>query len=174
MINYGNVHLFPVEAEHVSFLVKCGNDGGLDAQKKSKRKTCLLEQERKVKESGRKPDYFIFEVSVEKKRQGVCELLDIDWIHRSGRINLYLEDPKSTCEWCGSKILNALLGYAFNSLDLHRLYIDLLLDDEVFLDLFKKYGFRQDVRKRSHSFSKGSYCTVVELSILEQDWAVQP
>jgi RimJ/RimL family protein N-acetyltransferase len=168
MINYADVQLLPVErAKHLSFLVKCGNDQGLYAQQWSKRKTSVLEQERKLKESSLRSDYFIYVIVGGGENRGVCEVLDVDWVNSSCKLHLYLEDRARNVPKFGSKVLNAVLNYLFNSLGLWKVWAEVELDDVVMMSLYKSYGFTQEVRKRNHAYTEGSYKTVVELGMLE-------
>ena len=174
MINYGDVHLLPLEKKKdVSYLVKYGNEQGLWEQRQSKRKTSVLEQERKLAESSRRDDYLIYTVVGGESKRGVCEVLDIDWVNSSCRLHLHFEDRAENVPQYGKKTLNAILNYLFNSLGLYKVSVEAVLDDVVMLSLYKAYGFTQEVRKRSHFYSRGSYRTTLEMGMLEHEFTPQ-
>lgn len=172
MIGYKDVSLHPVEKEHVSFLVKCGNSKGLWKQRLDKKRTCLSEQTEFVETSGESPDHFLFVVEREKTTIGVCEIKVADRISRSCRLHLYFEDRAETVPHSGESTLNAILMYVFDTLGMHRVSVDVVIDDVVMVSLYKKFGFRQEVRKRQHYYSDGSYKTVIEMGFLEDEFEV--
>jgi diamine N-acetyltransferase len=170
MISAGDMTLSPPEKDDISFIVKCGNEKGIWSLRQSKKKTTMFEQQRKLAESCRKNDYFIFVAQNGQNRHGVCEIMDIDWVHKNCLINIFIEDRAEKSPIHGKKILNALVTYIFDTLGLNKISTNILLDDVVMMTLFKSFGFQQEVRKRQHMFLNGSYKTVIEMAILANDF----
>jgi len=175
MLHFGDVIFEPAEKkDHISYLVKFGNEGGLHKQKLSKRRTCVLEQEEGVDALHKQEDYFVFLVCApdSKSKMGVCELYDISWIHKTCKLHLWLADRAEWIPVYGNKALNIALTYAFNTLGLNKVTADISNDDIIMSSLYKKHGFSQEVRKRNHFFSKGKYLSVIELSILADEFEI--
>lgn len=172
MIGYKDVILYPVEKEHVSFLVKCGNAKGLWKQRLNKKKTCLAEQSSVVEASGENPDYFLFVVEKSKTTIGICEIVETDRISKCFRLHFYFEDRAEVVPKAGTEALNAGLMYAIDTLGAHRVFSDIIIDDVIMISLYKRFGFRQEVRKRQHHYSDGVYKTVIEMGILADEFEV--
>lgn len=170
MIGHKNVALKPIEEEHVSLLVKWGNARGLLRNRSTKRKTCTTEQKEIVNNSGDNPDFLSFMVLHSSAPKGVCEVYDLDWINRGCKINLYLEDRAESVPACGDSALLAILDFIYDSLGMHKATVDLLADDVVMAGLYKKHGFKAEVRRRQHYFTNGQYKTVIEMSLLEEEF----
>ena len=52
---------------------------------------------------------------------GVCGLTRIDWRNRKGEVTFYVVDTENRAEII-SKALSMLMGYAFETLNLHKIY----------------------------------------------------
>lgn len=170
MITSSDIALQVPEKEDISFLVKSANEKGMVTNRQSKRKTAILEQQRKVNELHKRIDYNLFIICSSSGRHGVSEVMDIDWVHRTCIINMYFEDRAEKVPVYGEKALHALLSYIFNTLGLNKVSVNVQLDDVVMSSLYKSFGFVQELRKRSHYFSNGQYKTILELSMLSEEF----
>lgn len=175
MLHFGDVCFEPVEKkDHIVHLVKFGNEGGLHKYKQAKKRTCIYEQEQTVGTLQSKDDYFIFIVCApnSKTRVGVCEIYDVDWIHRTCKLHLWLSDRAEKVPLFGSKAVNVALNYIFTTLGLNKVSADVSNEDVVMVSLYKKHGFQQEVRKRNHLFTRGAYTSVIEMGLLVSEFEI--
>jgi len=175
MLHFGEVSFEPVEKkDHVSNLVKFGNEGGLHKLRLTKKKTCILEQELNADKVHEQDNYILFIVCGpnSKSRIGLCEIYDIDWIHRSCKLHFWLSDRAEMVPIYGKESLNIATSYIFNTLGLNKISSDIVSEDVVMIDLFKKHKFLQEVRKRNHLFYRGGYQTVIEMGLLNKEFEV--
>jgi diamine N-acetyltransferase len=172
MINYGDVHLLPLErSKDISYLVKYGNAKGLWKQRLNKRKTSVQEQDNLLLENSRLMNYYCYMIMGGNSKRGICEILEVDWVNSNCKLHLHFEDRAELVPRYGTRTLNAIGNYIFNSLGLYKIGVEVNLDDVVMSSLYKSYGFVQEVRKRSHFYSQGTYHTVLELGLLEHEFA---
>jgi len=167
------ISMHPAEKEDVSFIVKCANEKGLLYNRRTKRKTHTLSQQRQVSELYKKPDYNLFVIHAFGSRHGLCELTGIDLVHRSCDMSLYFEDRAEKVPQYGLGSLKVICSYIFNTLGLNKITVNVSIEDVVMLNLYKNSGFQVEVRKRHHHYSGGSYKTVIEMSILREEYEMQ-
>ena len=72
---------------------------------------------------------------------GNVSLDTIDYRHRNGRISIFLADPTVRGIGIGTRALKLLIEYAFNYLNLHKLYCKMTATKTDVLDYYKKLGF---------------------------------
>lgn len=144
-----------------------GNDGGIHSNHLSKRKTGMLEQQQRIQDYGK----YSFVITVlDNKVIGLTELLNINWVHRTAKLYMYFDDRANAVPKYGESAIKAILNYAFDTLNLNRVEIDVVIDDVVMSALYKSVGFKTEVRKRNHYFSSGQFKTVQGMSLLSREW----
>jgi len=176
MLHFGEVRFEPVERrDHVSHLVKFGNDGGLNKLKTTKRRTCVSEQEELVDHLHEREDYFLFIISApsDKIRIGTCEIYDVDWVARTCRACIWMTDRAENIPAFGSQATNILGNYIFKTIGLQKLSIDVVTEDVVMMALYKNHGFHQELRKRNHLYLRGKYKTIVEFGLLSEEFEIK-
>lgn len=73
---------------------------------------------------------------------GNCSLYNIDHVKREAEVGITIGDRNYWDQGFGSDALQLLIDYAFNRLDLSRLYLKTLLDNQRAQRCFSKCGFR--------------------------------
>lgn len=171
MSNKQEVILQPAEIVDYPFLVKWGNQRGMRQQLLSKRKTNSLDQKSFIAKAANLKDYCAFVVLLrgdgKPTHAGLCEIYNIDYYNRTCFVNVHLEDKVNVLGVYGFKVLQLLLEHIYYRLGLYKVSVELLLEQNLELTLFKQHDFAIEVRKRKHAFVGGQYKTVVELSLLK-------
>lgn len=106
--------------------------------------------------------------SVSNKLLGVVHLIQIDWINRSGELGMQIGDTAHQGIGVGFQALVKIMEHAFNDLNLHRLHIKILDNNERAIRLTKKVGFIEEGRFRQAIFKNGQYIDLICLSILKE------
>lgn len=102
---------------------------------------------------------------------GCCGLAYINWVQRNADLSLYIGwkncyiDDEGFAE--ESTIL--LLKYAFNELNLHKIWTEIYEFDSKKLKLYKKLNFKIDAQLRDNYFYDGKYWDSYILSILSNE-----
>jgi diamine N-acetyltransferase len=78
---------------------------------------------------------------------GAIDLFDYDPLHRRAGVGILIGSPADRSQGIAAAALQALIDYAFNTLQLHQLYCNIIPDNEPSIKLFKNAGFQQTGRK---------------------------
>jgi RimJ/RimL family protein N-acetyltransferase len=103
---------------------------------------------------------------------GACGLLYVNWIARYadfsfyiGKNNFYID--KEGYADCATTLL---LNYAFKTLNLNKVWMELYEFDETKLKFFtEKFGFQKDGTLRQNCFENGKYYDSYIISLLSSD-----
>ena len=101
---------------------------------------------------------------------GNCTLRSFDWRARSAEVGIALGEKQYWGQGYGGEALQMLQDMAFNSLNLHKLWLGCAAYNERGLRAYRRIGFRDDGRLRDHWFLDGQYHDMVVMSILEHEW----
>ncbi len=80
---------------------------------------------------------------------GFAEINWISWTNGNGYIRLGIGEAADRRQGYGAEALGLLLYYAFAELNLYRLTANIPAYNHPALNLFKGYGFREEVRLRN-------------------------
>jgi RimJ/RimL family protein N-acetyltransferase len=102
--------------------------------------------------------------------RGEIVLMDIDELNRCAdlRISLFYEDDFG--RGYGTEALRLVLDYAFNTLKLHRVGLDVFDYNARAIHVYEKLGFRREGVLRDALYYDGAFHDSVLMSILEDEW----
>lgn len=100
---------------------------------------------------------------------GVCGLTYISWIDRRSEVSLYIA-PDQAGQGYGAAALNALIGYAFEVVNLHKLTAEIYSFNEASLGLFTKCGFHEEGRLRRHVYRLGQWHDSIMMALFAEEW----
>lgn len=70
----------------------------------------------------------------------------------------------------GKRIYKSVLKYCFHTLNLHRVWLEVLKTNKIALKLYRGQGFKVEGRLREAVFRDGGYVDYVVMSILEGEY----
>jgi RimJ/RimL family protein N-acetyltransferase len=115
-------------------------------------------------------EFFIIE-NTDHTPIGVTGLTYIDWINRNADLHLAIYH---TQKWIDNiyapEVLNVMLTYAFNFLNLEKIYAEVYEIDSKKVNFFMSNGFNQDAILRNHYYYNGEYVNSFILSILKNEF----
>lgn len=111
--------------------------------------------------------YFIFEL--DNKPCGVIGFVEIKTISKSSSWAFYSGD--TAIRGIGSLMEITALDYAFNEMELEKLYCEVLEFNDSVIKFHKKHGFQQEGIFKKHHFSEDKFWDVHRLAIFKNDWA---
>jgi len=88
---------------------------------------------------------------------GNVSLDAIDHRYRNARISIFLAVPEARGKGYGSDALRILIRYAFDFLNLHRVWCKTDADDESLVRFYQRLGFAREGTLRDHEFKCGRY-----------------
>jgi [ribosomal protein S5]-alanine N-acetyltransferase len=100
---------------------------------------------------------------------GTCTLYELERPHRRSGIGLALR-RSAWGRGIGREALELLIGFAFRTLDLHRLEADIDPHNERSLRLFERQGFRREGYLRERWHHLGEIQDAVYLGLLRREW----
>lgn len=109
-------------------------------------------------------------IEVEEKKIGLVTITDIDWKNRKAcnGIKLYNNDVRG--KGYGTDTIKTIMKYAFEELQLNKLYSVILEYNIPSLNLYKKCGWKIDGILREEKFKGNHYVNEMAISILKKDY----
>lgn len=92
-----------------------------------------------------------------EKHVGNVSLDMIDYRHRNARVAICIPDAALRGQGIGTRAMRLVQGYAFNFLNLHRLYCKTTAGNEPVVRFYQRLGFVIEGCLRQHEFVRGRY-----------------
>ena len=109
-------------------------------------------------------------IEFNSKAVGIATLTDIDWKNRKAvhGIKLYGEDIKG--KGIGTDVVRTIMKYAFEELQLNRLYGSIMKHNIPSQKLYYKCGWSEEGILRQSIFKNNHYIDEIEVGILREDY----
>lgn len=102
---------------------------------------------------------------------GTVSLYNIDFRHREAEWGrLLIADEAFKNEEVSAEAEALILHYAFEYLNLHKLYCEVFAGNEKEVLIHQKFGFRPEAILNAHIFKSGKYVDVILLALFEDDY----
>jgi RimJ/RimL family protein N-acetyltransferase len=132
----------------------------------------LMMQKRWFEELNKNSDKIIFAICIKESDEhiGNVSLYSIDLIHRNAGLSIFIFDKKFHHKGYGTEALILLLEYAFNYLNLHRVYCKTSSEYKEAMNIYRKLGFCEEGKLRQHEFHKGEYIDKIIMGLIKNDF----
>lgn len=128
--------------------------------------------QQKAAESGtRSASYAIF---LEDAPVGACFLDRIDWIHGTAALGIYVAAATARGSGVGYCATGLLLDFAFRELNLRRVSLDVLADNQAAIRLYERIGFTQEGRARAARLMGATPRDVLSFGLLAAEFTRPP
>ncbi len=114
--------------------------------------------------------YFMVRDSNDDHLLGFAMIRSIEWTHGNGWIQLGIGDRRLWRKGFGTEVLNMLLEYGFNELNLYRLGAEIAEYNLGAKRLFQKAGFFQEVCRRKALSRDRRRWDILLYGLLRRDW----
>jgi len=104
---------------------------------------------------------------------GMIGLDKIDWRNQEAESGLFLLDPEQRGQGYAEEAALLMTNYAFDELNLHRLYAVVYDFNEGVIALCEFFGFQREGVLRQAAYSGGKFHDKVILGLLREEWARQ-
>ncbi|MBP1925317.1 RimJ/RimL family protein N-acetyltransferase [Sedimentibacter acidaminivorans] len=101
---------------------------------------------------------------------GNCGLQEIDHIRQCGVVGLFFGEEENRSKGYGQEVLNLLLNYGFEYLNLNNIMLKVFSFNERAINCYTKVGFKEIGRRRQSYYLKGRYWDEVYMDILKQEF----
>lgn len=107
----------------------------------------------------------------QRRLVGVAGLTYIDWRNKHCDVHFCIADKWAWIDDVyAPKAIKILLDYAFNTLNMNKVWAEVYEIDEKKLKFFKGLGFQVDASLREHYYYEGKYITSYILSLLKSEY----
>ncbi len=117
-------------------------------------------------------DVALFAIRVGPVLIGTCQLHTIDPVHRSAELQIRIGDPAHQGQGHGTEAVARLLDFAFQDLNLNRVYLHVFADNARARRVYEKAGFRTEGVLRAAAHIDGRYVDVLVMGVLRADRVV--
>lgn len=121
----------------------------------------------------RRADVVIFAIRLraDKRLIGTCQLVDIHPVHRSAELRIRIGVPEARGQGYGRQALELLLHFGFRDLNLHRIWLQVFVENERAYHVYRQLGFQEEGLLRDAAFLDGRYRSIRLMSLLEEEYA---
>ena len=112
---------------------------------------------------------FVIEEIASEKAIGTCQLLNINWIHRSAELQIRIGDVAYQGKGYGTEAVRLLYQFGFTDLNLHRIYLHVFADNLRAIRAYEKSGFGQEGVLREATCIDGEWGDVIVMGLLKTD-----
>lgn len=103
---------------------------------------------------------------------GLVSLVSIDYVNRSAVFNIMIGDKANRGKGIGCFAVREILKHAFENLNLQRVELGVLEDNEIAIHLYEKSGFKYEGRKRRAKYKNGKYVDLLMYAILRDEFII--
>lgn len=102
---------------------------------------------------------------------GQIDLHKLDWINRTATLGIVIGDKVKLGQGYGREAIRLLMKFAFETLNLNRLELDVYDFNERAIRCYLSCGFKEEGRLRQKIFKHGKYCDVLMMSVLAKEYS---
>ena len=177
VIAHGGVYLRAGEREDIPLFVRWMNDHrtsrtlGLEAPISIASETQWFD--RMLERQGKDGFFFVACLRADDRPIGTIGLFELQPTDGSAGLGISIGDPADTGHGHGSDMLRALLGWAFATLRLERVWLDVYDFNDGARRVYERVGFVHEGVLRHAIFREGRYVDVHRMAILAAEWREQ-
>lgn len=112
---------------------------------------------------------FVWDIA-DQKVIGTCCLFDIHPVNRSADISINIGDRVYQRKGRATEALTLMLSYAFKTLNLHSVQLEVFEYNEGAIQCYRKLGFTESGKRRDARWVQGRYWDVIYMDILDREW----
>ncbi len=101
---------------------------------------------------------------------GTVQLTQIDRMNQQAEYSIMIGEKNHQSKGLGRQATRAILNHAFLDLNLHRIYLTVLPDNERAIRLYESIGFQREGIYRKSLFKNGQFIDVLGMSLLRDEY----
>lgn len=111
---------------------------------------------------------FIIALSNNNEAIGTISLTNIDNRNRKAEFGRFFIYKDFLGKGYGKDSLNLIIEYAFNHMNLKKLYLEVFSENKVAIEVYKKNGFIEEGCLKSHIYKSGNYLDVLIMALIRE------
>ncbi|MGO1468950.1 MAG: UDP-4-amino-4,6-dideoxy-N-acetyl-beta-L-altrosamine N-acetyltransferase [Tissierella sp.] len=169
------IYLSPLEKEHIETVRQWRNDPDIRKYFFSSHFINKLQQDEWFERYSRDNSQVSFAIlnKDDNKIIGTIGLSKIDHYHQRAEMGTMIGDKNSWGKGVGSEATNLIVEYAFNNLNLQKVYCYIADDNIGSIKKNEKVGFKKEGNLRKHAFINGTFKDVTMMAILKEDYLTE-
>jgi RimJ/RimL family protein N-acetyltransferase len=108
----------------------------------------------------------------EDKILGLVSLTSIDYLNQSAEFHIQIGNKANQGKGIGTFAVKEMLAHAFNNMNLHRIELIVLEENEKAKHLYEKCGFIYEGKKKAAVYKNGKYVDLHCYAILKEDYGI--
>jgi RimJ/RimL family protein N-acetyltransferase len=170
-----NVYLRPLERDDAPTLKPWVNDPEVTRTLRMYRPMTLRAEEEFIDNACRGEDRMVLGIALRATDRliGCTGLHEIDLRSRRSGFGIFLGDKGEWGKGYGTEATRLIVGHAFTTLNLHRVWLHVFAPNERGLRTYEKVGFRREGLLRQDYFREGRYWDTIVMGILQSEWEDQ-
>jgi RimJ/RimL family protein N-acetyltransferase len=101
---------------------------------------------------------------------GNAYLTSIHPTHRTAEFSIVISDKRYWSQGIGAEVTQRILHHAFQDLNLNRVYLYVLDDNDRAIKLYEKMGFRREGRLEEAVYKNGAYHCLLLMAVLKKHY----
>jgi RimJ/RimL family protein N-acetyltransferase len=110
-----------------------------------------------------------FAIDVDAETIGMCGLQTIEHYHQRATVGIRIGKPYRG-RGHGQDAVRTLVEYGFSQLNLEKISLQVLADDERAVGAYRKAGFIEEGRLRDHTWYDGARRDELVMGVRREDW----
>lgn len=164
------IYLSPMNVEDAEIYVKWLNDFAVTDGIGTSNRVVSLEGEREWLSQNSSQSQFAIIRAEDDKLIGNCGIQAIDQSRQCAEVGLFIGDEENRNKGYGQDVLNTLLNYGFNYLNLNNIMLKVFSFNVGAISCYKKVGFKEIGRRRQSYYLKGKFYDDVYMDILREEF----
>jgi RimJ/RimL family protein N-acetyltransferase len=166
------IYLRPIEMDDIPLMCEWVNHPDVTRTLRIWRPMSSLNEREFVEHVSRSPNDLatLIVVRATDRPIGTCGLMRIDWVTRQAGFGIGIGAPKEWGKGYGSEATRLITDYAFGTVNLNRVWLEVYADHPAARRAYEKAGFRLEGTQRQAAFQDGRYIDVHLMSVLRSEW----
>lgn len=101
---------------------------------------------------------------------GTCQFHNVDWRNRSAEVGIMIGEKSFWDQGYGTETMQLLLQHGFNTLNFHRIWLQVIAKNKRGMRAYEKAGFQHEGTYRQSHYQHGQYYDVHLMSVLMHEW----
>ena len=113
-----------------------------------------------------------FAIEADDKLIGQCALFSFNHVAHSAELGITIGDKEYWGRGYGTEAIGLLIDYGFRHHNLNRIFLNVNGDNDRAIGAYKRCGFIEEGRLRSHAWSNGQYIDLIYMGLFQSEWAL--
>ncbi len=132
----------------------------------------LQAQEQFLEQGMSSPEHIAFGIALgdDDRLVGSCGLHHIDARNHNAELGMVIGDPADWGRGFGAEAAQLLVAYAFDTVNLHRIWLEVYEDNVAARKIYERLGFRVEGTMREHGFREGRWWNLHYMGLLADEY----